>query len=162
MFNNISPLPPATSIVIPDYDKNDSLFVMWLYARISLKLVDMVLNPDASAATIWEHLKTIFHDNKDNRIIQLDNEIHVSVHGFVGRGQETILNNEEEQEKSSMSNTTSSPTVLVASSTPQHHSKPWLPRVLTNAGISLVEHALMETHANLCIGTMTLDLDVLI
>ncbi|GKC66278.1 hypothetical protein Tco_1098876 [Tanacetum coccineum] len=58
-----------------DFASNDSLVVMWIYATISSKLVDMVLNPSATAKNIWDHLQKVFHDNKHARVIQLDNEI---------------------------------------------------------------------------------------
>lgn len=65
----------TTSSTDTEFAANDSLVVMWLYATISSKLVDMVLNPSATAKDIWDHLQKIFHDNKAARVIQLDNEI---------------------------------------------------------------------------------------
>lgn len=36
--------------------------------------MDMVIDDSETTHGIWERLKGIFHDNKDARIIQLDNE----------------------------------------------------------------------------------------
>ncbi|GJT42665.1 hypothetical protein Tco_0951380 [Tanacetum coccineum] len=54
----------ASSTPTPEFAKTGSLVVMWLYATVSPKLVDMVLDPDVSAFDILDHLKKIFHDKK--------------------------------------------------------------------------------------------------
>jgi hypothetical protein len=48
---------------------------MWMCSTISPKLVDMVIDDSTTAHEVWKRLKDIFHNNKDDRIIQLDNEI---------------------------------------------------------------------------------------
>ncbi|GJR18809.1 Toll/interleukin-1 receptor domain-containing protein [Tanacetum coccineum] len=48
---------------------------MWIYATISPKLVEMIVDVDSTAHGVWNRLKDLFHDNKDARITQLDNEI---------------------------------------------------------------------------------------
>ncbi|GJV58864.1 hypothetical protein Tco_1464964 [Tanacetum coccineum] len=69
--------PPttATSTIDPLHETNDSLVVIWIYATISPKLVEMVVDVDMSAHGIWKQLKDLFHNNKDARVAQLDNEI---------------------------------------------------------------------------------------
>nr|GEU97753.1 Toll/interleukin-1 receptor (TIR) domain-containing protein [Tanacetum cinerariifolium] len=52
----------------------DKLF-MWIYSTISPKLVEMIVDVDSTAHGVWKRLKDLFHDNKDARITQLDNEI---------------------------------------------------------------------------------------
>ncbi|PWA73402.1 hypothetical protein CTI12_AA123280 [Artemisia annua] len=52
---------------------------MWIYSTISPKLVDMIV--DDSASGVSKRLTDIFHDNKDARVIQLDNEIRNMVIG---------------------------------------------------------------------------------
>ncbi|PWA57355.1 hypothetical protein CTI12_AA410120 [Artemisia annua] len=71
----------STTTSDPVYASNDSLVVMWLYSTISPKLVDMVIDDEAMAHTVWSKLKNLFHDNKAARIIQLDNEIRNMVIG---------------------------------------------------------------------------------
>ncbi|GJT61078.1 ribonuclease H-like domain-containing protein [Tanacetum coccineum] len=48
---------------------------MWMYSTISPKLVEMVVDDDTSAHGVWKRLKDLFHNNKDARVTQLDNEI---------------------------------------------------------------------------------------
>ncbi|GJV62533.1 ribonuclease H-like domain-containing protein [Tanacetum coccineum] len=48
---------------------------MWMYATISPKLVEMIVDVDSTAHSVWKRLQDLFHDNKDARITQLDNEI---------------------------------------------------------------------------------------
>nr|GEY74758.1 putative reverse transcriptase domain-containing protein [Tanacetum cinerariifolium] len=64
-----------TSTIDPLHDTIDSLVVMWIYSTISSKLVEMIVDIDSTIHGIWKHLKEPFHDNKDARITQLDNEI---------------------------------------------------------------------------------------
>ncbi|GKC57008.1 hypothetical protein Tco_1084606 [Tanacetum coccineum] len=70
-----APSTTATSTVDPLHDTNDSLVVMWIYATISPKLVEMIVDVDSTAHGVWNRLKDLFHDNKDARVTQLDNEI---------------------------------------------------------------------------------------
>ncbi|GKB23290.1 WRKY family transcription factor [Tanacetum coccineum] len=69
--------PPTTitSTADPLHDLNDSLVVMWIYSTISPKLVEMIVDVDSTAHGVWKRLKDLFHNNKDARITQLDNEI---------------------------------------------------------------------------------------
>ncbi|GKB68824.1 Toll/interleukin-1 receptor domain-containing protein [Tanacetum coccineum] len=48
---------------------------MWMYSTISPKLVKMVVDVDTSAYGVWKRLRDLFHNNKDARVTQLDNEI---------------------------------------------------------------------------------------
>ncbi|GJV37631.1 hypothetical protein Tco_1410108 [Tanacetum coccineum] len=68
-------LSTSTDLVDPYHEINDSLVVIWMYYTISPKLVDMVVDDSATACKVWKHLKDIFHDNKDARVIKLDYEI---------------------------------------------------------------------------------------
>ncbi|GKA93518.1 WRKY family transcription factor [Tanacetum coccineum] len=70
-----APPTTATSVNDPLHESNDSLVVMWMYSTISPKLVEMVIDDDTSAHGVWKRLKDLFHNNKDARVTQLDNEI---------------------------------------------------------------------------------------
>ncbi|GJW99365.1 ribonuclease H-like domain-containing protein [Tanacetum coccineum] len=124
----------STAPVDPYNNVNDSLVVIWMYSTISPKLVDMVIDDSATTRGVWERLKNIFHDNKDARVIQLDNEIHnmsignLSVRDYFQeiKGKANRLanlgstENESLQQTSAMSsfhNSSSTPTVLVAANT---------------------------------------------
>ncbi|GJW49792.1 WRKY family transcription factor [Tanacetum coccineum] len=69
--------PPITkpSTIDPLHETNDSLVVMWMYSTIYPKLMEMVIDVDTSAYGIWKRLRDLFHNNKDARVTQLDNEI---------------------------------------------------------------------------------------
>nr|GEU31584.1 WRKY family transcription factor [Tanacetum cinerariifolium] len=76
-FHHHLDTPPTTitSTADPLHDSNDSLVVMWIYSTISSKLVEMIVDVDSTSHGVWKRLKDLFHDNKDARITQLDNEI---------------------------------------------------------------------------------------
>ncbi|GJW07832.1 hypothetical protein Tco_1570255 [Tanacetum coccineum] len=57
-----APSTTATSTVDPLHDTNDSLVVMWIYATISPKLVEMIVDVDSTAHGVWNRLKDLFHD----------------------------------------------------------------------------------------------------
>ncbi|GJZ40728.1 Toll/interleukin-1 receptor domain-containing protein, partial [Tanacetum coccineum] len=50
---------------------------MWIYSNKSLAKLkhEMIVDVDSTAYGVWKRLKDLFHDNKDARITQLDNEI---------------------------------------------------------------------------------------
>lgn len=58
-----------------DWEKRDNLVKLWLYGTISKALVKRVLKKGLKACDIWKSLKDVFHDNKDTRAMQLDNEL---------------------------------------------------------------------------------------
>ncbi|GJT81817.1 ribonuclease H-like domain-containing protein [Tanacetum coccineum] len=70
-----APSTTTTFAIDSLHENNDSLVVMWMYSTISPKLVDMVVDVDTSAHDVWKRLKDLFHNNKDARVTQLDNEI---------------------------------------------------------------------------------------
>ncbi|GKB08087.1 ribonuclease H-like domain-containing protein [Tanacetum coccineum] len=142
----LMPLPPPgppTPPLILYMNLYDSLVVSDDNSTISPKLVEMVVDDDTSAHGVWKRLKDLFHNNKDARVTQLDNEIRnmaivmedeqVSRCARVIRLREKALTFDELRsmmllEESDMSyksvsstllhNTPSSPIVLVASTTP--------------------------------------------
>ncbi|GJV99384.1 WRKY family transcription factor [Tanacetum coccineum] len=65
----------TSTVVDPLHESNDSLVVMWIYSTISPKHADMIIDDSATGRDVWKRLTDIFHDNKDARVIQLDNEI---------------------------------------------------------------------------------------
>ncbi|GJW07177.1 ribonuclease H-like domain-containing protein [Tanacetum coccineum] len=132
----------SNSTIDPLHESNDSLVVMWMYSTISPKLVEMVVDDDTSAHGVWKRLKDLFHNNKDARVTQLDNEIRnmaidsLSVTDFfqeIKSKADRLANLDSPVKDTSLvtyavngirsnstllHNTPSSPTVLVASTTP--------------------------------------------
>ncbi|GJS67664.1 ribonuclease H-like domain-containing protein [Tanacetum coccineum] len=70
----------------------------------------MVVDDETSAHGVWKCLKDLFHNNKDARVTQLDNEIrNMAIESDMSH---------QLVSSSLLHNTSSSPTVLVASTTP--------------------------------------------
>nr|GEY10871.1 Toll/interleukin-1 receptor (TIR) domain-containing protein [Tanacetum cinerariifolium] len=76
VYNHLESHPTTESSTIdPLHRSNDSLVVTWMYLTISPKLVEMVVDVDTSAHDVWKRLKDLFHNNKDARVTQHDNEL---------------------------------------------------------------------------------------
>nr|GEY30455.1 hybrid signal transduction histidine kinase M [Tanacetum cinerariifolium] len=48
---------------------------MWILSSLCDSLQEQVVTTPGNAKALWDHLKDLFHDNKDNRAINLDNEL---------------------------------------------------------------------------------------
>ncbi|GJV24042.1 ribonuclease H-like domain-containing protein [Tanacetum coccineum] len=59
----------------PDWCQLDDLIKMWILSSLCDSLQEQVVTTPGNAKQLWDHLKDLFHDNKDNRAINLDNEI---------------------------------------------------------------------------------------
>lgn len=55
-----------------DWSRGDFLLQSWIYSTITTDLSTMVLSKTASAPDLWRSLASIFTDNKDYRVIQLE------------------------------------------------------------------------------------------
>ncbi|XP_023756044.1 uncharacterized protein LOC111904528 [Lactuca sativa] len=55
--------------------RKDSIVKSWLYATLSIPLLNMIFKKQAIAFEIWENLEKVFHDNKASKIIQVDQEL---------------------------------------------------------------------------------------
>ncbi|GJR35128.1 ribonuclease H-like domain-containing protein [Tanacetum coccineum] len=53
----------------------DDLIKMWILGSLCDSLQEQVLTTPGNAKALWDHLKDLFHDNKDARAINLDNEL---------------------------------------------------------------------------------------
>ncbi|GJX60752.1 hypothetical protein Tco_0292142 [Tanacetum coccineum] len=49
--------------------------LMWILGSLSDSLQEQVVTTPANTKALWDHLKNLFHDNKDVRDINLDNEL---------------------------------------------------------------------------------------
>nr|GFA57607.1 hybrid signal transduction histidine kinase M [Tanacetum cinerariifolium] len=49
---------------------------MWILSSLCDSLQEQVVTTPGNAKALWDHLKDLSHDNKDNRAINLDNELH--------------------------------------------------------------------------------------
>ncbi|GKB39894.1 hybrid signal transduction histidine kinase M, partial [Tanacetum coccineum] len=48
---------------------------MWILGSLCDSLQEQVVTTPGNAKALWDHLKDLFHDNKDARAITLDNEL---------------------------------------------------------------------------------------
>nr|GEU76496.1 ribonuclease H-like domain-containing protein [Tanacetum cinerariifolium] len=60
----------------PDWCQLDDLIKMWILSSLCDSLQEQVVTTPGNAKALWDHLKDLFHINKDNRAINLDNELH--------------------------------------------------------------------------------------
>ena len=69
----------GTSVAAPATDQiwkeHDGLVKMWIYGTISGELTETILKPKSSARDLWLALENLFRDNKENRALQLENEL---------------------------------------------------------------------------------------
>ncbi|GJY04904.1 putative reverse transcriptase domain-containing protein [Tanacetum coccineum] len=107
--------PPTTetSTIDPLHETNDSLVVMWIYATISPKLVEMVVDVDTSSVTdFFQDIKS-----KADRLANLDSPVKdTSLVTYAVNGIQQSDMSHPSVSPSLLHNTSSSPTVLVASS----------------------------------------------
>nr|GEX90131.1 hybrid signal transduction histidine kinase M [Tanacetum cinerariifolium] len=53
----------------------DDLIKMWILGSICDSLLEQVITTSGNAKALWDHLKNLFHDNKDTKAINLDKEL---------------------------------------------------------------------------------------
>ncbi|XP_071728555.1 uncharacterized protein [Rutidosis leptorrhynchoides] len=77
-----SETPPASSskgkdteVITPPelWARHDAIVLQWIYATLSLDLMNTIMEPDVTAKKTWDRLKSMFHDNKHSRAIALEN-----------------------------------------------------------------------------------------
>ncbi|XP_048567530.1 uncharacterized protein LOC125548195 isoform X2 [Triticum urartu] len=65
----------------PDWVMVDHCVVHWLYTTISPELLEIVMQPENTTATVWASIQGIFHDNQLSRAVYIDAEYHACVQG---------------------------------------------------------------------------------
>ncbi|PWA91351.1 hybrid signal transduction histidine kinase M [Artemisia annua] len=65
----------SSSTINPEWCKLDGLIKMWILGSLCDSLQEQVVSTPGNAKALWDHLKDLFHDNKDARAINLDNEL---------------------------------------------------------------------------------------
>ncbi|XP_024985248.1 uncharacterized protein LOC112520861 [Cynara cardunculus var. scolymus] len=71
----------TTTPTAAEWKKVDSIVKLWIDGSISQSLLQMVLKKDSTALQVWNNLETLFHDNKDAKSMQTDNELRNIVMG---------------------------------------------------------------------------------
>lgn len=64
-----------------DWLRMNSMVKSWIYATLSQPLLNTVLKSSSTAGKLWTTLESLFRDNRDAKIIQLDNELRNIVMG---------------------------------------------------------------------------------
>ncbi|GJV82653.1 hypothetical protein Tco_1522551 [Tanacetum coccineum] len=59
----------------PEWCQLDDLIKMWILGSFCDSLQEQVVTTPGNAKALWDHLKDLFHDSKDARAINLDNEL---------------------------------------------------------------------------------------
>ena len=65
----------STSSNDPEWNKQDDLVKVWILGTLNESLQDQVVATPGNAKALWDHIKDLFHDNKDARAITLDSEL---------------------------------------------------------------------------------------
>ncbi|GJX47986.1 hybrid signal transduction histidine kinase M, partial [Tanacetum coccineum] len=66
----------SSSTTNPEWCKLDDLIKMWIIGSLCDSLQEQVVTTSGNAKALWDHLQNLFHDNKDAKAINLDNELH--------------------------------------------------------------------------------------
>ncbi|GKA15204.1 hybrid signal transduction histidine kinase M [Tanacetum coccineum] len=64
-----------TASTNPEWCQLDDLIKMWILGSLCDSLQEQVVTTPSNAKALWDSLKELFHDNKDARAINLDNEL---------------------------------------------------------------------------------------
>ncbi|GJR20679.1 hybrid signal transduction histidine kinase M [Tanacetum coccineum] len=65
----------SSSTTNPEWCKLDDFIKMWILGSLCDSLQEQVVTTPGNAKALWDHLQNLFHDNKDARAINLDNEL---------------------------------------------------------------------------------------
>ncbi|GJW86461.1 hybrid signal transduction histidine kinase M [Tanacetum coccineum] len=74
VYGYLTDTTKSTDPTDEEWEKRDNLVKLWIYRTISKDLVKRVLKKNLKACDVWKNLKDVFHDNKDVRAMQLDND----------------------------------------------------------------------------------------
>nr|GFA24757.1 hybrid signal transduction histidine kinase M [Tanacetum cinerariifolium] len=68
-------LPTFTPFRTGSTSSKDDLVKVWILGTLEESLQDQVVTTPGNAKALWDHIKDLFHDNKDARAITLDGEL---------------------------------------------------------------------------------------
>ncbi|XP_021758660.1 uncharacterized protein LOC110723624 [Chenopodium quinoa] len=54
----------------------DAIVKQWIYGTISTDLLNTILAPKSTAQQLWDRIKEIFQDNKNTRVVYLENQFN--------------------------------------------------------------------------------------
>lgn len=59
----------------PTWQRNDSIVKSLIYATLSLPLLHLIFKKKTPACEVWVTIENALRDNKNNKVMQLDNEL---------------------------------------------------------------------------------------
>jgi hypothetical protein len=65
----------------PEWVMVDNCVMHWLYTTISSELLDVIMQPEDTALSVWTALQELFRDNQLARAVYVDAEYHALVQG---------------------------------------------------------------------------------
>lgn len=65
----------------PEWDKVDAVVKQWIYGTLTQSLLQSILKPDSTAADVWKAIQDLFHENKESKAMELDDELRNIVIG---------------------------------------------------------------------------------
>ncbi|KAL7614190.1 hypothetical protein Lser_V15G05411 [Lactuca serriola] len=79
IFNHLEAVP--TVITDPEWETVDNIVKQWLYASLSQQVLTSILKTDATADEVWSSIQALFHENKESKALELDDELRHIVIG---------------------------------------------------------------------------------
>lgn len=75
----------GTSLPTSDKDEEwytlDSIVKSWIYVTLTQPLLTSIVKKNSTAHSIWQSLEDLFRENKDTRVIELENELRFMTQG---------------------------------------------------------------------------------
>ncbi|KAL4555611.1 hypothetical protein LXL04_038235 [Taraxacum kok-saghyz] len=59
----------------PEWETIDNIVKQWIYGTLSQTVLQAILKPDSTAASVWQTIEQLFHENKDAKAMELDDEL---------------------------------------------------------------------------------------
>ncbi|XP_071739235.1 uncharacterized protein [Rutidosis leptorrhynchoides] len=64
-----------TETITPElWNRHDAIVLQWMYATMSLDLMNTIMEPEITTKKTWDRLKSVFHDNMHSRSLALENQ----------------------------------------------------------------------------------------
>ncbi|CAH1427506.1 unnamed protein product [Lactuca virosa] len=59
----------------PEWETVDNIVKQWLYGTLTQPVLQSILKPNATAAVVWKTIEDLFHENKETKSMELDDEL---------------------------------------------------------------------------------------
>ena len=59
----------------PEWVTVDNIVKQWIYGTLTQTVLQSVLEPDSTAASVWKTIEDLFHENKETKAMELDDEL---------------------------------------------------------------------------------------